>query len=277
MKERIRNCDGFSQKFSFHLNKKTRTYQTKCGGVLTLLVFILSVLVALRILIRFLNTEKPVVSVNKVRLSRPAHIDLIKSQVSSAYITFNGVDFLKVPETAKYFTFYSGLKTTTRDSKGGFSEHYRPKMMVSCLNTSTQEMREMVKIGLTETSSAVDYTALFSESVLCADNPIEEFHIEGSKAKLPYKSFDVKIYPCSLEDASQCASLQELTWTQIGIAPMIKVANYSRKRQPLNFFMDADGFFYIDVASKTQITFYYKKNLIFDNDIDMVDQRFTQT
>ena len=276
LQQRIKQFDFFAKKFSFNSTKNSHTFKTATGGAITLLGVTLILLISLRIFLEFMNSTKPVVSVNRVKLAKPTHLDLFKSDVGGGYIFFSGTKFLTTDESARYVTLVSGIITTTQEADGTIvnKEEFLP--MGRCINSANPAMKELVNIGFEQTTSTVNYTALFANSIFCgAGVNSETWKVEGSSYNFPFRRYVVKVYPCSLPNPGDCASPQELSSVQIGTIPMIKVANYSDRRSPLEFFMDADGFYYFDIVSKTSITSYYKENFIYDDDMDMRDERLT--
>ena len=137
-------------------------------------------------------------------------------------------------------------------------------------------MRNLVETGLNNIESKVDYKALFNDSILCGDIKDEDTAVEGSKFRFPFIRLDINIFPCSLPDPTQSASIEELSTLQIGFIQMIQVAKYKEKGKPLEPALDPDTVFYVDITTKTQITNFMKMNHIYDDDIGIIGERLTQ-
>ena len=101
-------------------------------------------------------------------------------------------------------------------------------------------------------------------------------YIEGDRFNLPFATNSDYIYPCSLPDPTQCASMKELSNLQVSLIQMVKVAKYKDKEEPLELALDADSFFYLDVVSKTKMTLFSKMNHIYDDDKGFKDPKLTQ-
>ena len=269
--------DVFGQPFSFRATKTSKTYSTIIGGVFTLLSVIFLILISLVILHRFLDTTKPVVSVNKIKLLRAPRLDLLKHQVGYGAGFYAMNDFLETSKLDRYLTIKIEMVITREKKGGGLVEEVKPLALVSCNETSNEHTKELASVGFNETGSTVNFNALFSKTTLCIDFNPEDWFIEGSRFSLPYRRFVAKFYPCSLEDPSQCVGSDELSTVLVGVVPKTKIANYSDKGNPLRHVIDADSILYLDVASKMVMTTYFKENYILDNDIDMVGYRKTNS
>ena len=188
---------------------------------------------------------------------------------------FDGKKFLTVEESKRYVTFNGEIKTSKK--MNGEEVHTIKRFeMKLCQQVDDEVVKDLLKTGLTKTESKIDNEALFSDSVLCGEVTEEDPFLQGSKLSLPYTSHDFLIYPCSLPDPAQCASLEELSAFQIGLVQLVKVAKYSQKADPLKPALDPDTIFYVDISTRTQITNFYKMNQIYDDDIGIVGERLTQ-
>ena len=253
MHERIRKLDHFSRNFSFNARRGSKHFKTAIGGFITIKGQLLLFTIALIIFQRYRDTTKPVVSVNKVRLKTAPKLDLLKHNIRLRFAILNASTVLNGEEIYQYFTFRGEFATRTKAQDGTYREEIQPVDVRSCRDNQ---------------APATNSSSLFSNSTICSRPRPEDWYIAGSSSSLPNRRYVIKIYPCSLPDRSQCASLYQLSLTIIGNLPSYKIANYSNKKDPLIPVLDVDNGNYIGLASKTVITTYYKENFIFDNDLD---------
>ena len=87
MLEKLRKLDIFGQPFSFNAYKNSGTYTTVCGGLITIFWLILISFVSFVVIREYLDTTKPVISVNRVRLEKPSRLN--RSSTYSTVYMFN--------------------------------------------------------------------------------------------------------------------------------------------------------------------------------------------
>ena len=188
---------------------------------------------------------------------------------------FDGKKFLTVEESKRYFTFTGEIKSSMKVE--GQEVQVTKKFSVKpCLQLDEGRAKELFLTALTKIESKIGYKALFSDSVLCGETTEENSFLQGAKFNLPFSTHEYTIYPCSLPDPAQCASLEELSALQIGLVQLVKVAKYREKRDPLEPALDPDTIFYVDISTRTEITNFYKMNQIYDDDIGIFSDRLTQ-
>ena len=188
---------------------------------------------------------------------------------------FDGKKFLTVEESKRYFTFVGEIKSSMK-VEGQEVQVIKEFSVKPCLQLGGERAKEVFLTALTKIESKIDYEALFSNSVLCGETAEEDSLIQGSKLNLPFSIQEYIIYPCSLPDPAQCASLEELSALQIGLVQFVRVAKYSEKGDPLEPALDPDTIFYVDVTTRTEITNFFKMNQIYDDDIGIFSDRLTQ-
>ena len=274
MLKRIKSLDIFGQPFAFNAYKDSSTFTTVIGGLLTIIWVVLVSAVAFVIISEYMDTTKPVVSVNRIRIERPPYINLPDHQLGWVYMFFDGTKTLTIKESERYLTFNNKYVRTTKTANGENKEEVFPLKMSLCANMTLHSSKKLFEDSITSIESTLNYSSLFLDSMLCADAQIDQTsYLEGSKSKLPYMRNIATIYPCSLPDPTQCASPQELTRLSIAFIQVVKVAKYSEKKNPLSIAIDPDVSFSLDISSKTQITNALKMNYVYNDDIGIVDER----
>ena len=225
-----------------------------------------------------MDTKNPVVSVNKIKLQKPPHIDLVKHKVISLLTGINYLtgDILKVDSMARYMTLRGEILTTTLGSNGELVEKIKKVEVRNCNDMKNHESANITQVGFDDLGLD-HYNGIFTNISVCADFESQDWYLGGSRSRLPYHRYRTRIYPCSLPDPSQCASVKELSMLQLGNIPLLRVADYSNKSQPLKNFINLDNFFYLDLISRTIDTSYFKENFIYDDDSDIIDSSFSHS
>ena len=275
MLKKLSNFDVFGQPFALNTQKDSPTYNTAIGGVITLIWIVLVSLVSYSSVTSYLDTTKPVVSVNRIRLPRPEAINIRDHSSGGAFMFFDGKKWLTAEESKRYATTVGEIVTSKKVD--GEEVHGRKKFeMKLCHEVDVGGVKEMFETATTQVESKINYEALFRDSIVCGHVTQEDSFIEGSRLSLPFSSHEFIIYPCSLPDPTQCASPEELSTLQIILVQLVKVAKYSEKGDPLEPALDPDTVFYVDITTKTQIVSYYKMNYVYDDDIGILNERLTQ-
>ena len=278
MLKHLKSLDIFGQNLSFNANKGSNIFKTASGGLLTLLALLLMFLISLSIFMSFLKTSRPVVSVNKIRLEKPNSLNFQKHKTGMFYIVYANNKWLTTKEAAKYVTFRA-VQTEKTSSQGPDPKQAEVKKTAveykNCAEFETQYIKDNIQTGLTGIESTLNLTKFFSDSILCGNPQRSDKLLKGSRFNYPFRSFTVKIYPCSLPNPRDCATIQDLTTLKIGNIFFTKTANYSDKWSPLNTNIDTDVTLNADLGTKIHLTQYFKENFIYDDDVDFVDERQT--
>ena len=244
------------------------------GGIITIIWVALVSVVSYMIFAEFLDTTKPVVSVNRIRLEKPLLLNTSEHEVGGVYLLFNGRKFLTFEETQRYVTFKGVSERTSKQGNTTISEQFsRP--MVKCADLEGNHGTGLFGKGLASLESKIDFTTIFLKSIICGDTQTEYLYYEGSKFSLPYNMPRTWIYPCSLPNRSNCASVQELSLLQVGYIHLTKVAKYRLKGNPLQIALEPDNFIYVDTATQTKIVDFFKMNEIYDDDVGILAERLT--
>ena len=223
----------------------------------------------------FLDTTKPVVSVNRIRLEKPLRLNLTEHDIGGVYLLFNGRKFLTVEETKRYVTIQGySVRESIQGNKTVIEKFNKP--MIRCAEVQGDHSADLLKKWLANLETKIDFSAVFLKALTCGDMKDKSLlYIEGSKFNLPFMRERTFVYPCSLPDPSECVSLQELSLLQIGHIHVTKVSKHKLKRNPLHIALDPDTFVYADLETKTKIVDFYKINEIYDDDIGIVEERLT--
>ena len=275
MLKKLSNFDVFGQPFAFNAHKSSATFTTVIGGILTIFWIVLVSLVAYRIFGSYLDTTKPVVSVNRIRLERPPYLNYSEGQMGTVYMFFDGQKLLTTEE-AKRFVTVRGKYINMYQEGGKIIEKEYPYTILDCSQMSVDWGNNLSDQSFSEVEfGGIDYETLFNNALLCGDLPGHLAYTEGSRFSLPYGRTFVTTYPCSLPDRTKCASVQELSAFQIIFLSVVRVGEFKNKSEPLSFFFDTDVSLYIDIASRTKMTHFAKMNYIYDDDVGLLEERLS--
>ena len=225
----------------------------------------------------YLDTTKPVISVNRVRLEKPSRLDR-NGTYSTVYMFIDNTKSLSAEESKRYVTLDSRYLRTTKVGDQEITQ-VETNWVGKCTESTNQDSKNDFFNDLEKLSvnSKINYTELFAENILCVNFEKDQTIFEGSRSHLPFHRPLMEIYPCSLPDPTQCASPQELSVFHIIIVSSIYIARYKEKKNPLQVTIDVDTSLFVDIASKTKITTFVKMNQIYDDDIGIIDERHTHS
>ena len=261
MLQSIKNFDFFSQKFSFRAVKGSKTYQTKVGSLITILGLVISCLITFVNFKQYSETTKPVVSVNTIRMREVPPLNLTEHQVGLTLVMVSGPIVFNYEQMKKFVTFVGEIRTREQGSDGRIIEKVDIVDVSPCKELPPRN----------------DETLEVLDSFICPNFTPEQGYVQGTSYQLPYRRYTTKIYPCSLPDPSQCATLDQLDRMSLASIPSIKVANFSNKKSPLVRFADSGVTYHICLSTKSVVSTYYKKNLIYDDDSDVFDAKISHS
>ena len=274
MMKKLRSFDLFGQPFAFNAYKDSGTFTTVLGGLITIIWIISISFVSFVIISSYMDTTKPVVSVNRIRLTKPIPIDLLENKVGLLMNVFDGKKVVSAEESKRFVTFAGRhIKTYKRGNETVEESVYKDSF--PCSESNQLELKEIGLNQANQIESSINLTEVFYHSMICLRFIEGQERIEGDKSNLPFARNTVDIFPCSLPDQTQCASFQELYEMSIGFTMLIKVAKFRKKKDPLEPYVDVDIAFPIDPASKVNLAIFEKMNYVYDDDVGILGERLT--
>ena len=260
--------DILGPKFSFYIGKnRLKTLKSVFGGILSLF-FILFMITAIYVFGRkWLKKTHPVVSVNSYFSKRDHIYDLYKSRIFIAFAMFDGTKYPKTEETGKFFTLKAQYETVFA---GGTNESER-RTMIDPIPVKDCQHLVNNHSDFTDQALSQDDAEFFRGSVLCTDKlGSTNSKIRGAPFELPYSIIHYRIYPCSLEDPRGCATPSELAQSLIIIPIISKSASFNNFSQPLKDGIDADLTSKFSLATKTQLSIWFRESSIYDDNADFI-------
>ena len=115
--QKIKHYDRFGNPISLNSTKKSRTLKTALGGFLTILAGGLVTAIIIIVANDFLDTTKPVVSVNRLKMNSPERFQLFDYEVLSSVGALH-LKFLNQEEMKRYFTLRYQFVTTAKGADG---------------------------------------------------------------------------------------------------------------------------------------------------------------
>ena len=269
MIETLNNCDLFSQKFSFNAEKGSKKYKTAVGGLLTLLGASLFSLVSLIVMTKLRETTDPVISVNTLKLKKSPILNVSEHQIGMPFFIAKGIWIIEKQDIPKYLTLKAELITRTITEENKIIEKSINLDVKECGAFHEDIHQNLIAYEKKHPGSLyMDNVPLLFEHGVCPDFKSPTVYLQGGKNSLTSTRLEMKFYPCSLPDRSQCASKKEIEDNGIHIYnfPLTKIANLSDLENPISNYIEFNTL-KIDFhpKSKIRMTQHIKENLIYDD------------
>ena len=263
----FKNLDIFGTTFNLKM-RGSNNFQTLFGTSLTFIFYFLIILAIYSFGTTLLDKTKPGTTVNLETTSLYPEFDLFKEELIIGWGIMDSKKTVPNFEDLSKSLTMRGMTLTT-DQKEGTEEELttttKPIKMSYCRGI-TKDSKEFVEEALSH-----DSVGVFSDSGYCPDVNKDEVKIEGSISQRPFKRLKVGIYPCSLPDPTQCASPIELSNSVIGMLILVRTMNLKDKKNSINSGVNSDSQFFFTLFSKTSITVYFQRNILYDNERDFSD------
>ena len=214
---------------------------------------------------KFLDRSQATVSVNNKIQGRYHYYNTYDNNVFLMFGLFDGERFPKTEEIPTFMSVHAQRETTYLDQQDiqvkKMVEDPFPIVKCEHLNHNITD--------LTTEAFSMDSARFYREGILCGDvRGKTNWWLQGSPLDLPYTMIRYRIYPCSLENASDCASVTELAASSIIVPLFLKSVDYSNYSNPLTNGVDSDVTLSFNVITKTKLTFWFKDTTIHDDKID---------
>ena len=276
--ETIKKADVFSQPFSFRAGHHSKQFQTKVGGVITIIGGTLFAILSVWTLWKLRNSTDPIISEYDFKLQNPPPLNLSALNATTAFwIATDTKIYTNWSDFSRFFTIKRTYVTTRRDPEGrSIEEKSKNIEMRPCRETHQPLIDKVIEYHIKNPHIAqLSLIKIMMDAIFCGVPDDQVDQVEGGQQSPTYTRFETTFYPCSLRDPSKCASFREMAQIKIFSSYLTKVANYSDKAEPLSHvFYDHGTEFYIKPQSKTRMVHFLKKNSIFDNKHDFFGEMF---
>ena len=260
----INTVNIFQSRFRFNFRTKTTTFTTKVGGLLVLITLILMTFCSIFFVLNFLETGKPVVSTKKEGLEGSRNISIFESQVSLGFLLLDGSRGLRIIPTAeipRYVTFVARINEIRNLSQTTTSSSSSTSNGLNGLQTESTPLRvvpyseiELLPSYFFDYMKEEEATQQSLDYFLLLDYKLEDMYLSGDRSNLPYRKLELLVFPCSLPDASKCASAAEIGAMQVYLPRRTASVDFSNKKSPVSFGSDHADITPIKLTSRKKRT-----------------------
>lgn len=202
----VRYFDFLGSPFSMNYkNSKTSTFTTPLGGIVTICCGFVMLVASSFIVYQLLDSEKVDLTITEVASKTPPSYDLYKSKYFVSFGVTHGLRLLD-PNNGEnlpnFFTIIGRAKAFSIDysqEPPSFNHTYKTFEYVPCVN-STEYINTAFRVheSIAFWIDRIGYCPMITEDT--------NYLAMGTLLEHPFHEIEIKVYPCSLEDPSQCAS-----------------------------------------------------------------------
>ena len=226
----FKSADLFGNRFELGFESPTGTFQTKLGGIITILLGIVSLGILSHILSQYLDTESPIVTTSTEINAKNHTFNLYEDDLYLPLALSNAFRFIKDYErfiTPKLRIYDLAFNPET--------DYYDVKILHEfdyklCSTINDNKIQHVV--NLTHPNKALHPYSL------CPDFEGKEnaFSIFGSPDNQVYRRAELLIYPCSLEDKELCVKSDspELYALRLYYGKMNNLLTSADSKNPVN-------------------------------------------
>ena len=263
----IQSLDFLGDKFKIGYSTLTGKFQTKLGGYLTILMGLLSTSMFFIVMSQFFSKEAPVVMTSSESGSRRTFFDLHKENLYLPLAFLVGPRDIPASQISRYVTLKAivdevAFKTNTGGNAFTItpfrSFDYKP-----CSEIKDPHMQAYLE-------SFVSLPG-FGDLISCPDFKGQEkdFIVTSDYITYVSKWTYIKVYPCSLPDRSQCASINEIRAMKVEYgypSKLLKPSDYKNpvESQPIRYGIS------IDPRSRKAVKEIVTPQKVFDDTMSLI-------
>ena len=197
---KLTSIDLLGDRFSFKFPTTSGRFQTSIGGCLTITIALLLLIAFPVIFSQYLDTSSPIVTTSSVRVPSHTTHNLYQAQLLSPLL-FRKTNGVAISDVESYFTI-KGYSSELRFNNQSLKYDYISVREVEyslCHDLKDPRFEEIVNLIAT--------TAITERKKFWCPNFKGDFsmaEVSKDNTEVSFKRFEVKIYPCSLEDKSRC-------------------------------------------------------------------------
>lgn len=269
----IKKADNLGEEFEINYGR-TKRLQTVLGGVITLLSFLLITFSSSIFIARYRDTSGPEVSISNEFDPKYPKVNLIEGKIFPILgIAENEVKMLDRKDLSKYVTIISTVYSIyyeTLDDPAQFTPlaqiEYKPCPEVN--HPIKQQIYGNYK-------NPTDFGEIYG---LCPDVKNDSiFYVEGHLVTPPKTVFDIKVYPCTLDDQTQCKTVDEMRSLEFYFLLPKLSFNRGDYEKPVRTSPDVEFAPGIDTNQKQKFVIRLMKTRIFDDRIDFKEPILKET
>ena len=224
----IKSLDMLGEKFSLAFSSANGTFQTTLGGLITILMSILTISAFVIIFSQYFNTSAPMVTTSAEFASNKTTFNMYEHEIITPLaLTIQG-EFITA-EAPRYVTIFAEVRGFAHNKQTDqFEETLLFKFpYIPCDQVTDKRTQEIVL--------KLMVIPKFLSSNLCPEfsgNPNEYLASQDQKNS-QFRAVKLLIYPCSLPDPSQCASPREVNIVTITFSRFLRLVDPSDYEDPL--------------------------------------------
>ena len=210
----LKGLDLLGNKFSLSFSTNSGKFQTNLGGYITLALTLISLGTFILIFSQYFNKESPVVTTSTEFGSDAAEFNLHDEDLYSPIgMSLGPTVYILGHEIPKYVTVVATIEQT-RYNHSKLTLERDPTIFIDYIPCPLLKDPKIKKV-LHEISPAEEFKWI----VVCADletNDPKDFYVKNDLIQHLSRDIKVQLFPCSLEDRSQCAPAEDIDKLIIG-------------------------------------------------------------
>ena len=228
----IKNLDVLGTKFRIGFPTRTGKLQTTLGGYLTIVMGLLSTTMFVIVMSQFFYSNSPVVMTSSEFGSQINTYDLYKESLYPLISIQLGLGDIPASQMKRFVTVKAFIDSLTFDTSPGAASPFNFSVFrifdyKICSEVDDPLIKKYVR-ELTDQEG-------FDQIITCPDfkGQQADFKMHEDYVNTHFKRVSIRIYPCSLPDKTQCASIQEIDNLQTSYGYPFKVLEPSNRTHPM--------------------------------------------
>ena len=268
-----KNLDFIGAEFQLNFTKNGR-YQTKVGGLISTLVTIVLSLVVYSSIRELLSTDSPIATVSQVYTRKAPKFDLLKQKLFIHFGFLNGGAALNVKTQLHEINRFVTIKGFVAHQKPVGAQGLRPReysfelKYKPCYLVNDQTVIEDIQWH-DETKILMDNYGLCPEM----EDAEGKYFVKNKFQDSPNFTIMLFIYPCSLPNAADCASIDEFKGSQLIHTNTRKGFDASNYKQPFYTNVEFDGYEQIDPRISGYLYYKVRDNEVWDDTQDFFNKK----
>ena len=255
----IKNLDIMGEKFKFQYTKTSKAFKTRLGGIVTLVVGIISILVLVFISSQYFDTSSPVVTTTR-ELSRSAQsINLYGKEVFMPF-TISSRRTLEPLKMNNFVTVIGQIIEKTLDPLTNSTKVsiYKQFNYIPCHQiTEDLSLIDLFK----KLAEITDLRAYLCPNFKEIDNNVT---LSYDPDNLSSTSVTIKVYPCSLPNFNHCFPPQKVFGASFGSIEAAHLVSPSNFENPVGYQLNTKGRV-IELSRAKSHRYILEQNKIYDD------------
>lgn len=269
----IKNLDIYGGNYTFKYKGKEK-YKTLTGGFISVASVLIIAFTTFVFTTNYFDTTKPEISTSTKILARFPKRDLYKQRYGIAtgiYMLPSTV--IPIANLSRYVTPLAYILEMNIQNVATGQLTFDAVEIIFFKACTEIEDKRLTSLFLESGSEEIQ--SFTKNYLVCPDikNP-EQFYVESNAYSPPYRIIQMMMYPCSLPDPTNCASVLELTNSNMNFAFLQTSFSPEKKENPLDYVPIVKDF-RIAVSQQTRWDVTLKLTEIHDDNYDLSDTKKT--